>query len=387
MNCIYASSDLLRSMGLDVRGAFRYPRRTVDWTKNVFYGGSLLLLSGLFPPFAWPIYGYLMRTIRATRSGVDTAPEFYDWTDLTSEGFLSSLILLIYWLVATAGLVGAALMGEDTVGVVISSLLTIGSMLIVYLSFPAVISFALKEQFTSAFDLNRVIELGFSVKFVLAWVVAITSFIAINLLWISPIAFVNVRNSGLIAGIVALCWLLLWPFVVFYTSVVATRLLASGIDDSSTSMDGRSEEATRPEVDPMERRNRRKIIAVIGMAIVGIATLVIPIIQFRSREPPIAEGVDEVVLRDSQFGPPNIHIDSGSSVTWVNEDELESRTYGLLSGSSWEFETQLSPEESASYTFEESGIYVLYDENLGSEESGMRMKIGVDQEIEDPVEY
>lgn len=106
---------------------------------------------------------------------------------------------------------------------------------------------------------------------------------------------------------------------------------------------------------------------------------------------PEIEQTTEVSLRDSQFHPRNIEISSGDEVTWTNDEEteadIEDIVYNIESATDdWEFEAELGEGQDATYTFEEPGIYDLYDIVFGDDDmSGMSMRIGVDEEIEDPL--
>jgi plastocyanin len=98
----------------------------------------------------------------------------------------------------------------------------------------------------------------------------------------------------------------------------------------------------------------------------------------------------EVTLKNSQFHPRNIEVSTGDEVTWTNEDSIGGdvdTVYILKSATSgWDFEAELAEGDSTSHTFEESGIYELYDEVRGQEDlSGASMNIGVDEKIADPL--
>lgn len=105
--------------------------------------------------------------------------------------------------------------------------------------------------------------------------------------------------------------------------------------------------------------------------------------------PTVAETTD-VTLKNSQFRPRNVEVASGETVVWTNEEdsgEGEKITYFLRNaGSDWEFESEVGEGDSATHTFEESGVYGLYADGLGGPDlSGMSMKIGVDESIDDPL--
>ena len=133
------------------------------------------------------------------------------------------------------------------------------------------------------------------------------------------------------------------------------------------------------------RRSRRRILATGagGLAIIGGSWW-----MFGRAE---VEQTTDVRLENSQFHPRNIEISTGDEVTWTNEEdtdvEVDNIVYFIQSATDgWDFEAELDEGQNASYTFEEPGIYDLYDEIFGDEDmGGMGMRIGVDQEIDDPV--
>lgn len=105
---------------------------------------------------------------------------------------------------------------------------------------------------------------------------------------------------------------------------------------------------------------------------------------------PTVEETTEVEMRDAQFRPRNIEIDVGDTVTWENvaeSGEGEDITYFLRSATDgWDFEADVPEESDAEHTFEGAGVYALYAEGVGGPDlSGMSMKIGVGQSIDDPL--
>lgn len=94
----------------------------------------------------------------------------------------------------------------------------------------------------------------------------------------------------------------------------------------------------------------------------------------------------QVAMRDSQYSPRNIHVSTGTTVTWTNEDSFE---HTVTSASdNWSMDATVPPGEKTTHTFEEGGVYDVYCRFHGSQDplSGMSMKIGVgDGAIEDPL--
>jgi plastocyanin len=97
----------------------------------------------------------------------------------------------------------------------------------------------------------------------------------------------------------------------------------------------------------------------------------------------------EVEMLQNQFRPRNVEVDLGTTVTWSNEEDSgqgEPITYLLRSTSEWDFQADVPEGEETTYTFEESGVYGLYAEGIGSPDlTGMSMKIGVGESIDEPL--
>ena len=73
-----------------------------------------------------------------------------------------------------------------------------------------------------------------------------------------------------------------------------------------------------------------------------------------------AETDEEVVVRDATFDPSVITISTGSTVSWVNEDEMgHTVTHGEGGAPKGEalFDEALSADQAVSYTFEEAGEF------------------------------
>ena len=148
-----------------------------------------------------------------------------------------------------------------------------------------------------------------------------------------------------------------------------------------------------PAKTVQSKRTRRRVLSATGGSVVVLGGA-----WWLFGRPEVVE-TNEVSLRNAQFHPRNIEVDVGEEVTWTNDegdDDMEGVgegpatepiTYIIQSATTgWEFEEELEEDDSVSYTFEEGGIYALYEVINGSEDlSGMSMKIGVGEEIEEPV--
>ena len=106
---------------------------------------------------------------------------------------------------------------------------------------------------------------------------------------------------------------------------------------------------------------------------------------------PRVDETNEVELIAAQFHPQNIAISVGDEVTWTNTEESPPETpesiYRLRSATDgWDFAADVGEGETASYKFDEAGVFALYDAEYGDQGlTGMSMKIGVDMDIEDPL--
>lgn len=74
--------------------------------------------------------------------------------------------------------------------------------------------------------------------------------------------------------------------------------------------------------------------------------------------PPATE--ERVIVRDRAFEPNELTVTVGTTVTWVNQDELgHTITHGTAGAPANDaaFDVPLSAEQTVSYTFEEAGTY------------------------------
>lgn len=97
------------------------------------------------------------------------------------------------------------------------------------------------------------------------------------------------------------------------------------------------------------------------------------------------EETSSVSMTGAQFDPRNIHVDTGTEVTWTNDDSDE---HTVTSASdNWSKDATVPAGEQTTHTFQESGVYEVYCRYHGSADlSGMSMKVGVgDASIDDPL--
>lgn len=82
------------------------------------------------------------------------------------------------------------------------------------------------------------------------------------------------------------------------------------------------------------------------------------------------EDISQTIVLDSrEYDPIRSSIDAGEGVEWRNDDD---RTYTVISSSrgrnmeEWDFEAEIEPGESASFLFEDQGIYGFNDYDLST---------------------
>lgn len=93
----------------------------------------------------------------------------------------------------------------------------------------------------------------------------------------------------------------------------------------------------------------------------------------------------DVAMVSSQFDPRNVHVATGATVTWTNE---ESTGHTVTAASeNWSFDEVVGGSESTQYTFDASGVYDVYCKYHGSADlTGMSMKVSVgDATIQEPL--
>lgn len=88
------------------------------------------------------------------------------------------------------------------------------------------------------------------------------------------------------------------------------------------------------------------------------------------------EETSSVTMANNQFDPRNIKVETGSTVTWTNEDDFEHTV--TSASNNWQKDTQVGGGGETSHTFDEGDVYDVFCSIHGSADlSGMSMKIGV----------
>ncbi|AXG11211.1 DUF4013 domain-containing protein [Haloplanus rubicundus] len=197
-----------------------YLRESDGWVKTVVVGGLLTLLGFLVVPTVL-VAGYLVRVLRGTMHGDETAPQFDDWGNLAGDGLRAFAIALVYGLVpavlvaVTAGLAAAVAGPGPRSGLVVGAVSLVGGLLALalgllaaYIIPAAVANYAEQGSIRSGFavdDLRPVLTSG---TYATAWVTG----------------FAIILGAGLVAAVlnvVPLLGTVVGAFVSFYAITAA----------------------------------------------------------------------------------------------------------------------------------------------------------------------
>lgn len=223
--------------------AVTYPMERDEWLKTVLIGGVLTWLGFLLVPLFF-VYGYLVRTIRASLRDDPEPPAFEEWGELLVDGLQAWIIGLVYLLVplivasvTIGGSIATMATGSDAAvatgfgsmlfGLVVSLVLTLAFG---YVAVAALVNFAREDRFGAAFDFGLIKTVALDREYAVPWLVSVGIFLVAS--------FVN--------GVPFVGWLLA-PFVGFYAAIVAANLWADGFAaalDSSAAASPTAEEET-----------------------------------------------------------------------------------------------------------------------------------------------
>lgn len=246
---------------VEFEDAITYPLEDDDWLSTIGIGGGLFvvnlavvgigllvaaILSFVLVGFALvplvillgmaitlPVGGYYMAVLRATIEGDDDPPRFEDWPRLFEDGLIPIVVSLVYTVPVVVVLVGLGVLGAIVVGIVAlvggSESLAVGGLLIGGVGvvvFSLVVSvyvtvmpyfvpismaiYAHEGDLRTAFDLDRIAQVGFTKAFAIYWTVAFA------------IQFVASQFIGLLYFVV------IGVFLQFYLGVVTFRLYGLG---------------------------------------------------------------------------------------------------------------------------------------------------------------
>ncbi len=227
--------------------ALNYPRNSDSAVKNVAIGGILLVLSVFFVPTFF-VLGYVVRTLRNVMNGIEEPPEFDEWGDLFIDGLKAFAIGLAYSLVpaaiaivavvtsgATLGLTGPGRSGGLVVGLVALgalALLTVVSLLLVYVLPAAIVTWVRTDNLGAAFSPAELRVLAFSKTYATGWLVAV----GISLL------------AGVVSGALGAVLVggLLAPFITFYANVAGAHAIGSAVREMPAVEDGSETPASQP---------------------------------------------------------------------------------------------------------------------------------------------
>lgn len=221
-------------MNVDAETLVKYPMELDDWMRTVAIGGAALLFSFLVVPL-FLVAGYVVRAIRAGMDDAAEPPVFDEWGALLKEGFLASVIALVYQLVpiiVVSVFVGGSLMafatGSDA-GTGAGMLGLIGgafvgwilSLIFGYIGFAGVANYAREGDFGAGFDFDLISDVVTSRPYLMAWVYVV----ALNIVVGVVVGMLNiVPVLGTIVGI----------FVSFYALIIAAWLWGNGFAEATS---------------------------------------------------------------------------------------------------------------------------------------------------------
>lgn len=200
--------------------ALAYPRRGESWLETVGIGGILVLLGSLILIPLIPLEGYYKRVLARGARGNPQPPAFEEWVELTVDGIKMYLIQIAYGIVPAILLLSGALIagiGGVTevsaaagIGVFVAVVGILLGVLAVYLIPVAMTNFAYHDDLSAAFDVDRVLEAGFTMDYFVAFLLAVL--------------------VGLVLGVIGslLMLVLVGVFILFYMRVVISFLYATG---------------------------------------------------------------------------------------------------------------------------------------------------------------
>ncbi|AXG07793.1 DUF4013 domain-containing protein [Haloplanus rubicundus] len=213
-----------------ITASLTYLRESDGWVKTVVVGGLLTLLGFLVVPTVL-VAGYLVRVLRGTMHGDETAPQFDDWGNLAGDGLRAFAIALVYGLVpavlvaVTAGLAAAVAGPGPRSGLVVGAVSLVGGLLALalgllaaYIIPAAVANYAEQGSIRSGFavdDLRPVLTSG---TYATAWVTG----------------FAIILGAGLVAAVlnvVPLLGTVVGAFVSFYAITAAYYIVGHAWGD------------------------------------------------------------------------------------------------------------------------------------------------------------
>jgi hypothetical protein len=214
--------------------ALAFPRNDDDWLETVGIGGLLVLGGAIFFIPIFPVYGYLLQTVRAGALKERTPPRFRDWEGLFVDGakmfavmfilvgipsFLFFFVLLIAVGVGIATFAGSGGGGAafGAVGLVLGLLVLVSLLVILFTGyvFPVALArLALEDDFSAAFDFGEMKRAAFDWDFFVAWLVAL--------------------GVGMTLGLLAtiLTFLIVGIFLTFFVQVVVFYILGWGVGEA-----------------------------------------------------------------------------------------------------------------------------------------------------------
>lgn len=204
----------------------QYPTTSDEWTTTILIGGVLTFL-GVFLIPLFLVYGYLIKIIRTNHESPTPPGTFEDWGSLFIDGLQTWIISILYFLIPI--IIGAATIGWSVLllatgtpagtiggigGLLAGALITsILFLLFAYVAVAGIVNFAIKKQFTAAFDIETLKTVGLNSDYAIAWLLSVIVFFV----------------AGLVNLIPFIGWFLS-PFAWFYAAIVSAKLWVDGFE-------------------------------------------------------------------------------------------------------------------------------------------------------------
>jgi len=198
------------------RDALEYPTKVEDEVRT--YGiATLLTLGSLLVIPAFFLLGYFVKVIQQSLEGSEHIPEFKDFTELFVDGLKLTFILLTYFFIPVLFVSVIDSAGLQSPANIVAIPLILLSF---YLLPSAIVNFAREGRITSAFNLKKISEKSFKIKYLKGLLLLACAFLLITLAQIIISVFLIITLIGIPVLVVA------WPVMRFYENLVYFRIIA-----------------------------------------------------------------------------------------------------------------------------------------------------------------
>lgn len=205
--------------------SFTFPTAGDEAAKTMAIGGVLTFLAAFVFLTVLPVYGYLVRVLRAAATDAEEPPAFDDWETLFVDGLKVLVVGLVYVGIPSVVLAfgflflfgGALAAGEGglaaglgLLALLFALVMALVLLVALYLLPAALANFAYHDDLGAAFDVDAIVSGAASGEYVVAMVVATVVYAVL-----APIGSIFLL---VIVG----------AFVLFWVQVVATHMVGRG---------------------------------------------------------------------------------------------------------------------------------------------------------------